>query len=82
MPKPPKHILVIRLSAMGDVAMTVPVLRAFTQQYPDVKLTVLTRGLFTPFFRDLKTFKFLTQMLKKNTKAFSGFGNLLNNLKN
>lgn len=45
----PKHILVIRLSAMGDVAMTVNVLRAFTQQYPDVKLTVLTRAFFKPF---------------------------------
>ncbi len=37
---------------MGDVAMAVPVLRAFTEQYPDVKLTVLTREIFTPFFRD------------------------------
>ena len=34
MSKEPKHILVIRLSAMGDVAMTVPVLRAFTKQHP------------------------------------------------
>ena len=38
---------------MGDVAMTVPVLRAFTKQYPDVKITMLTRGFFAPFFRDL-----------------------------
>lgn len=48
-----KHILVIRLSAMGDVAMTVPVLRALLLQYPQVKITVLTRGFFKPFFRDL-----------------------------
>ena len=39
---------------MGDVAMTVPVLRAFTEQYPEVKLTILTRDFFKPFFRDLK----------------------------
>lgn len=39
---------------MGDVAMTVPVLRAFTEQYPEIKLTVLTRDFFSPFFRDLK----------------------------
>ena len=49
----PKHILVIRLSAMGDVAMTVPVLRAFTRQYPDVKLTVLTKTFFKPFFKSI-----------------------------
>ena len=48
-----QHILVIRLSAMGDVAMTVPVLRAFSKQYPNVKLTVLTKPFFKPLFRDL-----------------------------
>ena len=53
MPKPKQHILVIRLSAMGDVAMTVPVLRALSQQFPDVKITILTREFFKPFFRDL-----------------------------
>ena len=51
----PKHILVIRLSAMGDVAMTIPVLRAFIEKYPNVKITVLTRSFFSPFFRDLNT---------------------------
>lgn len=45
-----KHILVIRLSAMGDVAMTVPVLHTFTNTYPNVKLTVLTRKFFEPIF--------------------------------
>ncbi|MEC3906323.1 glycosyltransferase family 9 protein [Tamlana sp. 2201CG12-4] len=53
MPKESKHILVIRLSAMGDVAMTVPILRALLQQHPKVKITVLTRTFFAPFFRDL-----------------------------
>ena len=47
------HILVIRLSAMGDVAMTIPVLRVFRAQYPDVKLTVLTRKFFEPLFSDI-----------------------------
>lgn len=34
--------------------MTVPVLKAFTEQYPEIKLTVLTREFFKPFFKDLK----------------------------
>lgn len=59
MSKSQKHIVVIRLSAMGDVAMTIPVLRAFQQQYPDVKLTILTRNFFRPFFRDLKRVNFI-----------------------
>ena len=49
-----KHILVLRFSAMGDVAMTVPVLRAFTEQYPDVKITVVTRAFFKPMFKGLR----------------------------
>lgn len=53
MPKQ-KNILVIRLSAMGDVAMTVPVLRALTKQHPELKITILTRAFFSPFFRDLE----------------------------
>jgi ADP-heptose:LPS heptosyltransferase len=40
----------MRLSAMGDVAMAVPVLRAFVNQYPEVKITVISR----PFSNLLK----------------------------
>ncbi|PRX51561.1 glycosyltransferase family 9 protein [Salegentibacter salegens] len=47
------HILVIRLSAMGDVAMTVPVLRVLTATYPHLKVSVLTRGFFKPMFKDI-----------------------------
>ena len=50
---PKEHILVIRLSAMGDVAMTVPVLRTFRAAYPDVQITVLTRKFFEPIFSDI-----------------------------
>lgn len=67
-----KHILVIRLSAMGDVAMTIPVLRAFTEQYPGIKLTVLTRGFFKPFFRDLENVSVFEPDLKGKHKGFFG----------
>jgi ADP-heptose:LPS heptosyltransferase len=82
MPKSPKHILVIRLSAMGDVAMTVPVLRAFTQQYPDVKLTVLTRGFFKPFFRDLQNVSVFSAEVKGKHKGVFGLYKLSKELKN
>ncbi len=48
-----KHLLVIRLSAMGDVAATVPILSALTQQYPDVQVTVLTKEFYGPIFSQL-----------------------------
>ncbi|WGF93577.1 glycosyltransferase family 9 protein [Aequorivita marisscotiae] len=55
----PTHILVIRLSAMGDVAMTVPVIGILAQTYPDVKITVVSRPFFKPFFKDIPNLNFL-----------------------
>lgn len=51
--KLPRHILVIRNSAMGDVAMLPHALRALQDAYPEVRITVLTRPLFKPFFTGL-----------------------------
>ena len=48
-----QHILVIRFSALGDVAMAVPVVYALAQQYPDVRITVLSRPFARPLFDDL-----------------------------
>lgn len=45
----PCNILVMRMSAMGDVAMTVPVLTSLATQH-DVKLTLLTTKAFAPMF--------------------------------
>jgi ADP-heptose:LPS heptosyltransferase len=47
-------ILVIRLSAMGDVAMTVPALQSFISKYPNIKLSVLSQKSFGPFFNSSK----------------------------
>ncbi|VAV86340.1 ADP-heptose:LPS heptosyltransferase [hydrothermal vent metagenome] len=81
MQKPPKHILVIRLSAMGDVAMIVPVLRALTQQYPGIKITVLTRKFFTPFFRDLENVQVFHADVKGKHKGVLGLYKLSRELK-
>ena len=45
-----KRLLVMRFSAMGDVAMTVPVLYALAAQNPDLRITMLTRARFVPMF--------------------------------
>ncbi len=58
MPKP-SHILVLRFSAMGDVAMTVPVLRVFAETYPEVQLTVVSKKHFKPFFNTIPTINFI-----------------------
>lgn len=45
-----KRLLVIRFSAMGDVALTVPVLHALATQHPELRITMLTRQRLVPLF--------------------------------
>lgn len=48
-----KRLLVFRFSAMGDVAMTVPVLYSLANQYPELEITVVSRPAFQPLFEKL-----------------------------
>jgi len=81
MPKP-KHILVIRFSAMGDVAMMVPVLRIFADQNPDVKITVVTRAFFKPLFNGIPNVRVYTADLKGAHKGLIGLYKLSRALRN
>lgn len=76
-----KHIVVFRLSAMGDVAMTVPVLRALVAQYPEVKLTVVSRPFFKPLFNGIPNLDFYAIDLKERHKGFFGLIRLYKDLK-
>ncbi|OUL61264.1 glycosyltransferase family 9 protein [Flavobacterium sp. AJR] len=71
----------MRLSAMGDVAMTVPVLRAFVKQYPEVKLTVISRPFFKPFFDGIPNLTFFVFDDKERHKGFLGLVRLYKDLK-
>ena len=75
-----QHIIVFRLSAMGDVAMTVPVLRALTEQNPNLKVTVVSRGFFKPFF-DIPNVDFFAFDAKGRHKGFGGLLKLYSDLK-
>ena len=66
------HILVIRLSALGDVAMTVPVLRVLTSTYPDLKITVLSKKFNRPLFEGLPNVTFLEAEVTKRHKGIFG----------
>ena len=71
----------MRLSAMGDVAMTVPVLRAFVKQYPEVKVTVISRPFFKPFFDGIPNLDFFAFDEKERHKGFSGLLRLYRDVK-
>ena len=81
MSKPIQHIAVIRLSAMGDVAMTVPVIRAFVSQNATVKITVVSRPFFKPFFDGIPNVDFFAVDVKDRHKGFFGLLKLYSDLK-
>ena len=70
--KYPRHILVIRLSAMGDVAMTVPVLEQLLETYPKLKITVLTKPFFASIFEHLDRVEVVKAEIKTKHKGISG----------
>ena len=45
-----KRILVIRFSALGDVAMAVPVVQSLALQHPELDITFLSKSMCAPLF--------------------------------
>lgn len=66
---------------MGDVAMTVPVLRALILQHPQVKVTVVTRAFFKPFFEDIPNVEVYVADLKGKHKGVLGLYKLSKELR-
>jgi ADP-heptose:LPS heptosyltransferase len=75
------RLLVIRTSAMGDVALTVPALKGMREQYPEVELTLLTRAAFKPFFSSVPGLDLFFPDLKKRHKGLYGLIRLFIDIK-
>lgn len=75
-----KHILVIRFSAMGDVALLLPVLKNFSIAYPGVRITLLTRPFFHPFFQGIPNLNLPQIDLKGKHKSFFGLAKLFSKI--
>ncbi len=66
---------------MGDVAMTVPVVRALVNQDPQLKITVISRPFFKPFFEGIPNLTFFAFDEKERHKGFLGLLRLFQDLK-
>ena len=76
-----EHILIIRFSAMGDVAMTVPVIYSLATQYPALRITVLSRPFARPFFENLApNIGFMEADIKGEYKGVKGLNALFRRL--
>jgi ADP-heptose:LPS heptosyltransferase len=74
------RLLVIRTSAMGDVALLTPVLRGMREQYPDVELVLLTRSAFKPFFSSFPGLELFLPDLNNRHKGLAGIIRLYRDL--
>ncbi len=71
----PRHLLVFRTSAMGDVAMLAHAVRALKEAYPSLRVTIATQALFQPFFAGLDV-EFLTADVKGAHHSLRGMWRL------
>ncbi len=67
-----KNILVLRFSALGDVAMCLPVLRCLIQTYPELHLTMVTRKRFASIFEELPNTTVLSPDFNDAHKGIGG----------
>ena len=68
-----KKLLVIRFSALGDIAMTVPVIHDLAMQYPELDITMLSREMARPLFERMpKNVHFFAADLKGRHKGLLG----------
>lgn len=75
-------ILIIRFSALGDVAMTIPVIYSLASTYPMHEFYILSRKQFKPLFEQLQVnVHFIGADLTGIHDGLSGINRLYNELK-
>ncbi len=79
---PPRHLLVLRFSALGDVAMTVPVIKLLLEQHPHLQITYVSNAFVQPFFKGFERLNFYVVDPKEAHKGVKGMYRLYNELRN
>ena len=74
------RLLVIRISSMGDVALTTPVITEILKQYPQIEITLVTQSAFGSFFRSIRNLQLFYPDFKKRHKGFYGLFHLFRDI--
>jgi len=81
MASPKQRVLVIRFSALGDVVMTVPVVKAFLSAHPETELIMLSDQRMAELFQGIDRLTFVGADLKGKHKGILGIIRLFKLLK-
>lgn len=76
-----QKIVVLRFSAMGDVAMVAAVLREFCAQNPNTEVIMVSRPAFEPFFNEIPNVTFHSIYPKTTHQGILGLFKLFKSLK-
>lgn len=74
------HLLVFRFSSLGDVAMTVPVIRLLLAQHPGLRITFVSTAFVQPLFEGIDRLQFVAADLKGRHKGMAGLWRLTKEL--
>ncbi|UZO81893.1 glycosyltransferase family 9 protein [Aquimarina sp. ERC-38] len=66
---------------MGDVAMTVPVIKVLRDTYPKIKITILTKAFFKPLFKVINNVDIKIAEIEGEHKGVQGLYQLSKDLK-
>lgn len=76
-----KRVLIFRFSAMGDVALVLPVVLNVLKQNPSLKITIVTRSKFKIFFENQPNIDVFEADFENSHKGFWGLFRLFIDLK-
>ena len=72
------NLLIIRFSALGDVAMLVPMIGELAKTYPKLSITILSRQQTAPLFKDMpENVHYFGADLRGKHKGIKGMNRLL-----
>lgn len=77
----PKKLLVVRLSAIGDVAMTVPAIWSLVKNHPDVQVTFVSQGFARDIVNQIPGVLFVEANTKGRHKGVLGIWRLFTDLR-
>jgi ADP-heptose:LPS heptosyltransferase len=76
-----RHVLAMRFSALGDVALVVPVLRSVLESNPNTRLLMLSRQEYAGLFDGIERLEFIGIDLKKRHAGLLGIFRIFNMLR-
>ena len=76
----PMHLLVLRFSAIGDVALTLPVLRGLLIINPELRITLVSNEMFRSYFRNVDRLNLFPVDFKNKYQGIRGLVTLYREL--